>query len=107
MPILAGDRLIGRIDPRLDRERGRLVLRLLQLEPGVKLTENLRRHLRKALESFARFHRVEGIEVERTRSPSTRPWPLITTLSKGPPEAPPEPDTIKFPLSFFILSVPP
>ncbi|WP_425412227.1 DNA glycosylase AlkZ-like family protein [Melghirimyces thermohalophilus] len=33
MPILAGDRLIGRVDPRLDKKHGRLTIRLLQLEP--------------------------------------------------------------------------
>ncbi len=35
MPMLFGDRFVGRLDPQLDRERRRLVIRLLQLEPGV------------------------------------------------------------------------
>jgi uncharacterized protein YcaQ len=66
MPVLAGDRLIGRMDPRLDRDCGRLIVRLLQLEPEVRLTRQLRRNLRRALEAFARFHRADEIEVERT-----------------------------------------
>jgi uncharacterized protein len=67
MPVLAGDRLIGRIDPLLDRERGRLVVNLLHLEPGVRPTRSLRRNLRTALEQFARFHGAGTVSVRRTR----------------------------------------
>lgn len=56
MPILCGDRLIGRLDPRLDRKEKRLVVRLLQLENGVQMTPQLRARLDEALESFAKFH---------------------------------------------------
>jgi uncharacterized protein len=66
MPILAGDRLVGRLDPRLDRVKGRLIVRLLQLEPGVKLTARLRAGLGNALREFARFHGVGAVTVERT-----------------------------------------
>ena len=66
MPILAGDRLIGRIDPQLDRERRRLVIRLLQLEPNVRATVRLRNALRSALESFARFHGAAEVSTRRT-----------------------------------------
>ena len=66
MPILAGDRLIGRIDPQLDRARGRLVIRLLQLEPNVRATGRLRNALRSALDSFARFHGAAEVRTQRT-----------------------------------------
>ncbi|HEX6923216.1 MAG TPA: crosslink repair DNA glycosylase YcaQ family protein [Bacillales bacterium] len=66
MPILYGDQLIGRMDPRLDRKNGCLIVQLLQLEPGVDLTSKLRRQLREALESFANFHGVQNITVEKT-----------------------------------------
>jgi len=66
MPILFGDRLIGRLDPHLDREEQRLVIRLLHLEPQVRPTGRLRRALRAALESFARFHGAAGLEIGRT-----------------------------------------
>ena len=65
MPILAGDRLIGRMDPRLDRANGRLIVRLLHLEPQVRPTRQLRRNLRGALETFAHFHQAVEIDVER------------------------------------------
>lgn len=61
MPILYHDRLIGRLDPRLDRKQGVLVVNLLQLEPGVKETARLKAALEKALQEFARWHGVEEV----------------------------------------------
>ena len=52
MPILKGDRLIGRIDPRLDRKTATLVVNLLHLERGVRPTKTLN----VAIEAFA--HRL-------------------------------------------------
>src|SRR5437588_4375921 len=72
MPILFGDRLIGRLDPHLDREARRLVIRLLHLEPGIRPTGRLRRVLREALESFARFHGAAGLDIGRTVPPGLR-----------------------------------
>jgi len=69
MPILSGARLIGRLDPRLDRERGRLVVRLLHLERGVAPTRRLRDRLAAALERFAAFHGARDYAVERTDPP--------------------------------------
>jgi len=66
MPILFGDRFVGRLDPQLDRGRGRLVIRLLQLEPRVRMTMRLRKALRAALESFARFHGATDLQIGRT-----------------------------------------
>jgi uncharacterized protein YcaQ len=66
MPILEGDRLIGRIDSKLDRVRGRLVLNLVQLEPWVKPDRPRRLRLARALRAFARFHGAGEIEVAAT-----------------------------------------
>ncbi len=66
MPVLSGDRLIGRLDPRLDRAQGRLVIRRVHLEPGARTTASLRRHLRHALEGFAAFHGAQSVSVETT-----------------------------------------
>jgi uncharacterized protein YcaQ len=59
MPILLGDRIIGRIDPQLDRERNRLIVRGPHLERGVRLTRDLRATLTRALVKFARWHGAE------------------------------------------------
>lgn len=61
MPILAGERLVGRIDPRLDRERGRLVVNLLRFEPGIRAPAALRKQVLSALEAFARFHDARSV----------------------------------------------
>jgi len=67
MPILAGDRFIGRFDPRLDRESGRLVINLLHLERGVRATAQLRTALEVALHAFARFHGATDLRIVRSR----------------------------------------
>ncbi len=63
MPILSGTRLIGRMDPRLDRDRGRLVVTGLHLEPSVRATRLLRIRLDSALEAFARFHGARNVRI--------------------------------------------
>lgn len=63
MPILAGDRLIGRMDPRLDKQQGRLTVQLLQIDPHLKLTKRLEKKLHLALEVFAGAHGASSVEV--------------------------------------------
>ena len=67
MPILAGDRFVGRFDPRLDRESSCLVINLLHLERGVRVTTQLRKALDAALQAFARFHGASDLRVVRSR----------------------------------------
>lgn len=55
MPVLRGDALVGRVDPRFDRARGVLEVRALHLEPGVRLDPAFRRDLTAALRDLARF----------------------------------------------------
>lgn len=66
MPILYGDRLIGRMDPCLNRKESCLEVRLLQLEPDVELTPDLRNRLLEALQQFAEFHQAYNVTIERT-----------------------------------------
>jgi uncharacterized protein YcaQ len=65
MPILAGDRLIGRMDPRLDKKQSLLSVQLLQIDPGIDFTECLRESVQRALESFARSHGAETVTISR------------------------------------------
>jgi uncharacterized protein YcaQ len=67
MPILAGDTIIGRMDPRLDRDNGRLNVQLLQIEPHIRWTKSICNRLLRALEEFARFHGAELGNIERTQ----------------------------------------
>src|SRR5438132_13959429 len=67
MPILAGDQFVGRFDPRLDRESGRLIINLLHLERGVRATAQLRTALEDALQAFARFHGASDLSIVLSR----------------------------------------
>lgn len=60
MPILRGERMVGRLDPRLDRKRGVLEIRSLHLEPGERFTADVRRAV-EALARYAGAERVEGL----------------------------------------------
>ncbi|HEV2851882.1 MAG TPA: crosslink repair DNA glycosylase YcaQ family protein [Thermoanaerobaculia bacterium] len=55
MPILEGDRLVGRLDPKVHRDRGVLEVRALWWEPGVQETKGRRAALEAALDRLARF----------------------------------------------------
>lgn len=66
MPILYGDRLIGRIDPRLDRASGHLTIERLQIEPHIKLGPRDRARLAKGLDQFAAFHGATGWSINDT-----------------------------------------
>jgi uncharacterized protein YcaQ len=68
MPILAGDRLIGRMDPRLDKKQGHLMVQLLQIDPEIDFNEHLRDSVQRALESFAHLHGAKTVSIEQTKS---------------------------------------
>lgn len=55
LPILEGERLLGRLDPKLHRDRGLLEVKGLWWEPGVRPTKARLRALRDALERLAAF----------------------------------------------------
>jgi uncharacterized protein len=65
MPILAGDRITGTVDPRFDRASRTLVVNAIALEPGERVTEGAR----KAVAELARF--VGAGEVEYNEGLST------------------------------------
>jgi hypothetical protein len=60
LPILRGDRLVGRIDPILDRKRNVLVVNAIYEEPGVRFP---RRRVETALRSLARFVGAKSVEL--------------------------------------------
>ena len=73
MPILHGCELIGRIDPKVDRKRKRLIFNNLHLERGVKLNGALYRGLIGAIEEFMAFHGCDSFELLKcNRAPLAR-----------------------------------
>jgi uncharacterized protein YcaQ len=63
LPILEGDRLVGRLDPKLHRDRGLLEIKGLWWEPGVKATKARKRGLDEALERLAGFVGADEIQL--------------------------------------------
>jgi len=63
LPILEGERLVGRLDPKLHRDRGLLEIKGLWWEPGVKATKARVRGLGEALERLAGFVEAEEIRL--------------------------------------------
>jgi uncharacterized protein len=55
LPILHGDRLIGRVDPALDRQNARLSLHAVHLEPDAPQTQATARAVRGAIQELAAF----------------------------------------------------
>jgi uncharacterized protein YcaQ len=55
LPILLGDKLIGRLDPKLDREAAVLNVHNVWLEPRIKRSKKLDSQLSDALDRYANF----------------------------------------------------
>ncbi len=73
MPILHGCALIGRIDPKVDRKKKRLLFNNLHLERGVKLDGALYRGLIGAIEEFMAFHGCDSFALlQCNRAPLAR-----------------------------------
>jgi uncharacterized protein YcaQ len=55
LPILEGDRLVGRLDPKLHREKGLLEIKNLWWEPGVRQSQGRRAGLEAALDRLVKL----------------------------------------------------
>lgn len=67
LPILHKERLVGRLDPRLDRKEGRLHLEAIHLEPGVKPEEGMITAVAATMKDFMAFHEAHDIIIESSR----------------------------------------
>jgi uncharacterized protein YcaQ len=73
MPILHGERLIGRVDPKMDRQAGRLLINAMHMEPGMALDGETRAAVEKAIDDLASF--LGAAAVEHTASSWYSPNP--------------------------------
>jgi uncharacterized protein YcaQ len=62
LPVLYGDRLVARVDPKMDRENNVMTIRGYWVEDGFKPTEHYEDMLAENIELFAGFHGADDIE---------------------------------------------
>ena len=65
LPILWGDRFVGRLDSKADRKQKTLIIRNLLFEPGFDSFEGFLPDFAVRLFEFARFNRCEKIQLEK------------------------------------------
>ena len=63
LPILEGDQLVGRIDPKFQRERGTLEVRKVYWEPTIKVTKARQKKLDEALMRLANLIGADHVEI--------------------------------------------
>jgi uncharacterized protein YcaQ len=92
LPVLHGDRLVGRVDPAMDRARGRLVVNAVHAQPDAPATAGPA--VAAALEELAAFLGADGVELRqsppriwRTGSPERPRPPSRRADSRRPPPA--------------------
>lgn len=62
LPVLYGDRIVARLEPKMDRKENKLIVRGYWLEQGFQPTEDYENKLAANLEKFATFHGTNEIE---------------------------------------------
>ena len=65
MPILDGDRLVGRVDPKFHRDEGTLKVRRIWWEPGVKVSDALESRVEAAVARLAKFLGADSWKIGR------------------------------------------
>lgn len=63
LPMLEGDQLVGRIDPKFQRERGTLEVRKVHWEPAIKVTKARQKNLDEALIRLANLIGAGRLEI--------------------------------------------
>jgi uncharacterized protein YcaQ len=64
--MMQGERMIGRLDPKLHRDRGVLEIKGLWLEPKIKSTADLRKAIEAEVERLAAFTNTQSITWPRS-----------------------------------------
>ena len=65
LPVLFGEEIVGRLDPKADRAGKTLLVRRLAIEPEFASADGLVPALARALQDFARFNGCERVRLER------------------------------------------
>jgi hypothetical protein len=66
LPILHKERLVGRFDPKLERQAGVLSLKALYLEEGIEPDDELVADVAAALRDFIAWHGAKSVRIEKS-----------------------------------------
>lgn len=72
MPILHDGRLVGRLDPKLHRDQGRLEIKSIQIEPTFKRTRRFDAALRDSLQDLAAFVQADKLDLPAGRAAAVK-----------------------------------
>jgi hypothetical protein len=78
LPILFGESIVGRLDPKAERASGTFIVRRLALEPGCADLERLIPELGRAIGELARFNGCPAVQLQ-----DIRPKKLLAPLKKA------------------------
>ena len=67
LPILHGDQLVGRFDPKLERKTGELHVKAMYLEQGIEPNEELVNGVASAMRDFMAFHQAKELVIEKSQ----------------------------------------
>ncbi|MEA3337397.1 MAG: crosslink repair DNA glycosylase YcaQ family protein [Chloroflexota bacterium] len=67
LPILHGNQLVGRFDPKLERKTGTLRLKSLLFEPHVQVDDEMMAAIAAAMRDFLAFHQATDLVIERSQ----------------------------------------
>lgn len=62
MPVLHGDRLIGRVDPKMDRKAKKLTIHAAYREDGLTIDKKVTQEVRQAIDDLAKFAGAKEVE---------------------------------------------
>lgn len=69
LPILYRGKLVGRLDPKAHRREKRLDIKMISLEPGVSIDDDLAADLKSTLAAFSRWHGMTTFKIIKTNPP--------------------------------------
>lgn len=72
MAILHNGRLVGKIDPKMDRKNSRLIVKSIHLEGEVDADEYFAAEIARAVKSFMEFHGAKDLEIENCQPADIR-----------------------------------
>ena len=72
MPVLHGDRLVGRVDPKMDRKTGVLMVNAVHAEDGARADASIAEPLARTVDDLARFLGASRVRYGRRKPAAWR-----------------------------------